>query len=101
MKTRDEVAYLKANWQADPCWDLETTEGFEEYKDELKAFSDSVILQAKVCELDRIQRKATALEISTSLARYIVTLEDRFLALEDKIDKLDRARLMQGRIGNC
>lgn len=40
MKTREEVEKLKRDWVYDPCWDIETTDGFEEYKDELKAFSE-------------------------------------------------------------
>lgn len=44
MKTRDEVEALKDNWKHDPCWDIETTEGFDEYYDEL-------ITYRKTCEL--------------------------------------------------
>jgi hypothetical protein len=39
MKTREEVEQLKADWLYDPCYDLETVEGFEDYKEELLAFS--------------------------------------------------------------
>jgi hypothetical protein len=35
MKTREEVEKLKINWQKDPIWDIEDTDGFEEYRDEL------------------------------------------------------------------
>lgn len=38
MKTREEVEALKANWRSDPCWDLEDTEGFEEYREELAKY---------------------------------------------------------------
>ena len=34
----NEIEALKANWERDPCWDIETTEGFEEYREELLAF---------------------------------------------------------------
>ena len=37
-KTREEVEALKANWLQDPCWDIEKTEGFEEYASELLSF---------------------------------------------------------------
>ncbi|NLD46678.1 MAG: hypothetical protein GX660_05695, partial [Clostridiaceae bacterium] len=37
-KTRDEIDALKKNWLADPCWDIEVTEGFEDYYDELLVF---------------------------------------------------------------
>jgi hypothetical protein len=29
---------LKAQWLADPCWDIEYTEGFEEHRQELLIF---------------------------------------------------------------
>jgi len=38
MKTREDIENLKMNWQKDPIWDIEDTEGFEEYKDELLAY---------------------------------------------------------------
>jgi hypothetical protein len=39
-KTREEIERLKADWEADPCWDIEDTEGFEEHREELLAFAD-------------------------------------------------------------
>ena len=38
MKTEEELRDLKANWQADPIWNIEDSEGFEEYQDELLAY---------------------------------------------------------------
>lgn len=38
MKTIEEVEKLKEGWKKDPCWDIEDTEGFEEYRDELHSF---------------------------------------------------------------
>lgn len=38
MKTKQDVHALKENWVNDPCWDIENTEGFEEYKEELLEF---------------------------------------------------------------
>ena len=40
MKTRDEVEHLKQNWYNDPIWDLPETEGFDEYRDELREYRD-------------------------------------------------------------
>lgn len=40
VKTREEVEELKKEWLDDPCWDLYDTEGFEEYRDELKKFQE-------------------------------------------------------------
>ncbi|MFA5298883.1 MAG: hypothetical protein WC389_11815 [Lutibacter sp.] len=38
MKTREEVEKLKQNWLNDTCWDIYGTEGFEDYKDELRIY---------------------------------------------------------------
>lgn len=38
MKTREDIEKLKKSWLADPCWDIEDSEGFEEFKEELTAF---------------------------------------------------------------
>lgn len=40
-KTDAEVQSLKENWKADPCWDIEDTEGFEAHRDELIAFREA------------------------------------------------------------
>jgi len=45
MKTRAEVEALKTSWKQDPSWDIETTEGFEDYKDELVSFSKACIAE--------------------------------------------------------
>ncbi len=39
-KTKEEVDKLKKDWMNDPCWGIEGTEGFEEYREELIAFSN-------------------------------------------------------------
>ncbi len=38
MKTQAEINTLKSQWELDPVWDIETTEGFEDHVDELRAF---------------------------------------------------------------
>jgi hypothetical protein len=37
-KTREEIEQLKKSWAADPIWDIEDSEGFEEHRDELAKF---------------------------------------------------------------
>lgn len=56
MKTRQEVEDLKAEWRSDPCWDIESTEGFEEYKEELIEFSDKCQKEADEIWAKRKQR---------------------------------------------
>lgn len=53
MKTREEVEQLKADWIADPCYDLEETEGFEEYREELFDFSE----KRKIIFEERFQKE--------------------------------------------
>ena len=38
MKTQLEIDALKRGWERDPSWDIETTEGFEEHREELLAY---------------------------------------------------------------
>jgi len=38
MKTRHDIEVLKTGWLRDPCWDIETTPGFEAHACELHAF---------------------------------------------------------------
>jgi len=35
MKSREEVELLKSQWGRDAIWDIEDTEGFEDYRNEL------------------------------------------------------------------
>lgn len=39
-RTVEEIEKLKRNWKSDPHWDLYDTDGFEEHKDELKAYQE-------------------------------------------------------------
>lgn len=36
----EEIEQLKRDWESDPCWDLYSTEGFEEHHEELKAYQE-------------------------------------------------------------
>lgn len=39
-KTREQIEDLKRQWEADPCWDLADTEGFEAHRAELQAYEE-------------------------------------------------------------
>lgn len=93
--TREDVEKLKAGWAEDPMWDLEDTEGFEAYHDELKAFSDAkkAEWEARREEQERkhavdIQKKADRLECSFGVAQYLTGLEDQIRHLQDQVDIL-------------
>ena len=83
MKTRDEVQELKHDWEVDPCWDIEDTEGFEEYRDELEKHRlDMEILWTQEYQF-KVFGKMDALGIdSFKLAEYILKLETRLDELE-------------------
>lgn len=85
-KTKEDVAALKSNWLSDPCWDIEDTEGFEDYKEELQDFRLSHEDKWRAIEFNRISHKAIDLGIpeNITLARYLDILETRIKSLEDR-----------------
>jgi hypothetical protein len=40
MRTATEIMELKQAWDQDPFWDLYNTEGYEEHKEELRAYQE-------------------------------------------------------------
>jgi hypothetical protein len=88
MKTRKEVDDLKAQWKADPCWDIWNTEGFEQYKDELYTFQERVEKEWHDAEVARLAAKAADLKCSVELVQRIERLErdvEKSLALIDRL----------------
>lgn len=60
MKTREEIDRLKESWAKDPCFDLESIEGFEDYQEELEAFRDEKIREWEQREMLRQQKMREA-----------------------------------------
>jgi len=50
MKTRHDIEVLKAGWVRDPCWNIETTPGFETHASELHAFRLATEARRKAAE---------------------------------------------------
>lgn len=86
--TRNEVEDLKASWKGDPCWDLYDTEGFEEYKDELKAFQDKWETHWKNENKQSLQALADKWQCSPETASYIDYLDSQMEKMQEKIDEL-------------
>lgn len=83
-KTQEEIRLLKRDWKSDPCWEIEDTKGFEDHRDELLAFRKQ---KEQIWEMERntrLQAKSEDLGVTGNLvlARYIIVLEERILALE-------------------
>lgn len=84
IRTREEIDKLKADWENDPCWDLEETEGFQAHRAELFEFSTRRQFEWKRqrnLELKSYARKL-GLPGNTKLAGYIQQLENRLAKLE-------------------
>jgi hypothetical protein len=52
---QEKVDHLKAQWKADPAWDIETTEGFEKFRDELYIFRLETELSNANAEIQRMR----------------------------------------------
>ena len=85
-KTHLEIMELKAIWDRDPCWDIETTEGFEEHAEELRAYRWQKEDEWRQKWTEVVRRKADELGTDNmKLAAYVIFLEQRIAKLEEKI----------------
>ena len=88
MKTREQVERLKRDWADDACWDIEDTEGFEDYKTELLEYRSA--READWQERLRKQKEEKAMRLGITrmeLVDYLEQLEYRIKALEEIQDK--------------
>lgn len=92
MKTPEEVEALKRSWLNDPCWDIETTEGFEDHRDELIAFSDAQDKRWAQQARERLAKKAEELGCTGNLklARYVEGLENRIDQLAQRLEQVTK-----------
>ena len=92
-KTREEIEALKRNWYNDSIWDIEETEGFEEYYDELKIYR----LECESMWAEKHQavllNKSVQLGFpgNVRLAEYIDKLERKVQTLENEINVVRNA----------
>lgn len=90
MKTREQVEEIKRQWLCDPCWDIEETEGFREYKEELFAFRKQYEKDWKRQYEARVAMKARSIGCPDNfiLAEYVMNLESRIEELSRQIEKI-------------
>lgn len=93
-KTREEVDELKRNWEADPCWELSETEGFEEFKEELVKFEEQKKAAWKRKEGRRLHSLAmewgvNQLVFAERFARNMTKLLFRLSSLERRVEDLE------------
>ncbi len=98
QKTRQEIDELKRQWLRDPIWDIETTETFEDHKEELKVFRlkqeeiwDEYRKNQMRAENDRLAQMAEALGIPGNIALvvYIRKLEGQVIELTERLNRMD------------
>jgi len=95
MKTREELQNLKRQWGDDPCWDLEETEGFEEYRDELMSFVKNHRVTRRKEEMAENERAANAFGVyrnSVDLDQFGGMLNALLSRLDEMEEELRRLR---------
>lgn len=89
VRSRQEIEYLKGQWEADPCWDLEETEGFELHREELAEFARQKGEERRAREQDRLEARAIELGIpgNAALVTHLERLESQIDRLEERLDR--------------
>ncbi len=84
MASEAAVKELKECWVCDPCWDIETSEGFDENRDELLAYRLEMEAKWEVeyqAELREYAMKV-GLDANLKLAEHVRKLEERVESME-------------------
>jgi hypothetical protein len=92
-RTPNEISELMNSWAKDPCWDIETTEGFEEHQEELLAFRKDQEAKWEAARQEKLDKRMGWIgnRNFVSLAESIRTPEE----IEAVLSSLDR------QMGDC
>lgn len=88
IPTRDEVEALKQNWLNDPCWDIEETEGFEFYREELAIYRLGIENENQERYDRELNADAARWGVSVSGALMIRSLRGEIARLESQLARL-------------
>lgn len=88
--TRADIDELKKQWLYDPIWDIEETEGFEDFRDELLAWRLDLKNKREAERLKINQDRAEKIGIPGNVEhlKYLESLEFRIERLEENFEKL-------------
>ena len=88
-KSKEEIQQLKDNWRADPCWDIEDTEGFEAHFDELVAYRAEWEEKWEAQAMAELRTFANVVGLSDNLklAEHLRYLSERILKLETTLER--------------
>ena len=91
IRTASEIEELKVQWEQDPIWDIENTEGFEEHRTELNAFHDAKSKEWLAKDQEDLRLKAIDLGCPGNLdiAGYVIWLEGELESLSNRIAKIE------------
>lgn len=89
MKSTEEMAELKRQWLADPAWDIEDTEGFEEHHEELLRWRKEEDEAHRRKHIEHVTRRARNLGCTVMLVEYVETLEYQIESLSRAIARLE------------
>ena len=86
MKTREEAMELKRKWLNDPCWDIEKTDGFEDWYTYLYGF------RMEQEEKWKAERDAQPINMAKSLiySDYTGSLVYAVIAIAEELIKLNK-----------
>lgn len=86
MKTQEKINELKRQWEQDPCWDIEDTEGFEVHEHELLAYRKQKESEWEKQRQEEIEYVADSLGVpgNVELACAFIELQKRIERLESK-----------------
>jgi len=90
-RTREELETLKHDWNSDPCWDIEDTEGFEAHYDELKAYHEKCKAEwekRNTLDDEKLEEELKNLG-PLGLFKMVQTLKSRLAAAEERICRLE------------
>jgi hypothetical protein len=85
-KCAADIDDLKKQWLADGCWDIENTDGFQPYHDELLKWRLFIEGKVQAEETTRLVKRADELGCSVALVKYIEKLEDATKRSFENID---------------
>ena len=88
-KTREEIEYLKRDWLSDPCYDLESVEGFEWHHEELLELREEHEAKWQQQRADEIKEMSARWECSEATAVKIESLQYQLDRLESLVARLE------------
>lgn len=86
--TREDVEKLKQDWLNDPCWDIEHTEGFEAFHDELLEYRKGKEAEWEERRYRKIQARALEMGVSVETMIGIQSLEYTVAASKKRVSRM-------------